>query len=61
MPPLCGADINELRGKCLLYAELKGNTLMVESKSNFGFHFYAAFVLLFLRFQLIYVTFFPFI
>ncbi|XP_039956433.1 protein kinase C, eye isozyme-like [Bactrocera tryoni] len=32
MPPLCGADINELRGKCLLYVELKGNTLMVEIK-----------------------------
>ncbi|CAD7011799.1 unnamed protein product [Ceratitis capitata] len=32
VPPLCGADINELRGKCLLYVELKGNTLMVEIK-----------------------------
>lgn len=32
MPPMCGADISEVRGKLLLYVELKGNNLKVDSK-----------------------------
>ncbi|XP_034107921.1 protein kinase C, eye isozyme [Drosophila albomicans] len=32
VPPMCGADISEVRGKLLLYVELKGNNLKVEIK-----------------------------
>lgn len=32
VPPMCGADISEVRGKLLLYVELKGNNLKVESR-----------------------------
>lgn len=32
VPPMCGADISEVRGKLLLYVELKGNNLKVDSK-----------------------------
>ncbi|XP_073848686.1 inactivation no afterpotential C [Musca autumnalis] len=32
VPPLCGADITEIRGKLLLYVEMKGNTLKVDIK-----------------------------
>lgn len=39
VPPMCGADISEVRGKLLLYVELKGNNLKVDSK---WFHFIIA-------------------
>lgn len=29
---MCGADIMEVRGKLLLYVELKGNNLKVDSE-----------------------------
>ncbi|KAH8284645.1 hypothetical protein KR018_009501 [Drosophila ironensis] len=32
VPPMCGADISEVRGKLLLYVELKGNNLKVDIK-----------------------------
>lgn len=32
VPPMCGADIMEVRGKLLLYVELKGNNLKVDSE-----------------------------
>ncbi|XP_075167474.1 inactivation no afterpotential C [Haematobia irritans] len=32
IPPLCGADISEIRGKLLLFVEMKGNTLKVDIK-----------------------------
>lgn len=36
VPPMCGADISEVRGKLLLYVELKGNNLKVESEYGLG-------------------------
>lgn len=33
---MCGADISEVRGKLLLYVELKGNNLKVESEYGLG-------------------------
>ncbi|XP_022230235.2 protein kinase C, eye isozyme [Drosophila obscura] len=32
VPPMCGADISEVRGRLLLYVELKGNNLKVDIK-----------------------------
>ncbi|XP_065367811.1 protein kinase C, eye isozyme-like [Calliphora vicina] len=32
IPPFCGSDISEIRGKLLLYVELKGSTIKVEIK-----------------------------
>ncbi|EDW32310.1 GL11569 [Drosophila persimilis] len=32
VPPMCGADISEVRGRLLIYVELKGNNLKVDIK-----------------------------
>jgi len=42
---MCGADISEVRGKLLIFVELKGNNLKVDSKLFSLYHILKAYIL----------------